>query len=223
MEYAGVTVFVLPGWQWQHLALAHRSLRGSCGLHAVGPVGAVPARGGLGSGGPCLPLEPTVGPVSSVLFHEIAHRKWSSYIPPLLTCPTIITPCLSSGLRFLLSSLSLAIIQPLQSVSTQWTPVLSLGLTSEGWTFSMRLYPHQWVGTAVQRCHSILRVTLHFAFCKRVAVLSFQALKLPLCLGWSPCCWGDLLGCRKLSSSIAPSLECKSSPDASSSFSFCPT
>lgn len=175
MECAGVTASVLLGWQWQHFVLAHRSLRGRCGHTLLNQCGQcfVPTHGSLASGGPCLPLEPTIAPVSSVMFHESAYRKWSSYIPPLFTCPMIITPCLSSGLRFLLSSLSVAIIQPLQSVSIQWTPVLSLDLTSEGCTFSMQLYPYQWVGIAVQWCHPTLCVTLHFAFCKLVAVLSF--------------------------------------------------
>ena len=88
MEYAGVTASGLPGWQWQHFVLARRSLRGSCAHPLLNPCGQcfVPAHGSLGSGGPCLPLEPTIAPVSSVMFHESAYRKWSSYIPPLFTC-----------------------------------------------------------------------------------------------------------------------------------------
>lgn len=106
----------------------------------------VPAHGSLGSGGPCLPLEPMIAPVSSDMFHESAYRNGALTSHYLFTCPTIITPCLSSRLRFLLVHFQVAIIQLLQSVSTQWTPVLSLGLTSEGWHFSMQLYRYQCVG-----------------------------------------------------------------------------
>lgn len=174
MECAGVTASVPPGWQ--------AALR-TCLQVSKGQLW--PTHCWTSSGSAlCLPMGLLVVVAHAYLWsHDSSckqwhvswerYKKWSSHIPPLFTCPTIITPCLSSRLRFLLSSL-LSCHNTASSVCLHTVnPQSSLWVWLEGWHFSMQLYWYQCVGIAVQQCHPTLRVTLHFAFCKLLDVLSF--------------------------------------------------
>ena len=101
----------------------------------------VPAHGSCSSG-LCPPLQPTMvastctHPRSScrqcpVVWEGSQERSTYGGPAPLLMCPPVMVPCLSGGPRLLLSTPSVATVQPLQAVPGQPTPVLSLGLTSE--------------------------------------------------------------------------------------------
>lgn len=140
-----------------------------------------PAFRSLGNDGVlCPPVEPTIGAaahactwssasVGGVLLPKsMSVGKEAPYGSPvpLLVYPTTMAPCLSGGLRLLPSAPSVATLQPLQVVSAQPIPVLSLGLTSEACALAPSPLLHQWTSILGWRaqCSSIICAG-HSLFC----------------------------------------------------------
>ena len=140
-----------------------------------------PAFRSLGNGGVlCPPVEPMMvaaahsctwssASVGGVLLPKsVSIGKEAAYggPVPLLVHPPTMAPCLSGRLRLIPSAPSVATLQPLQAVSAQPIPVLSLGLTSEACALAPSPLLHQWMSISGWRaqCSSIICAG-HSLFC----------------------------------------------------------
>ena len=137
----------------------------------------------------------------------VVERSFYGEPTPVLAHPLLMAPCLSGGPRLLISTVMWHTTpQPPQAIFMQATPVLFPALASI--TRDSAPSPHLPQQTSISGWGMPLalfvQVPVCFALCKPVTTLCSEALKLPLCPGWSLSSEGTFLCVEPFSLSQFP-------------------